>query len=155
MGNHLLSFKGKSYHVINDNGRISIPAKFREILKNKYNDETLTMITLGSHIVAYPLIEWNKFEELLERERPNDPKVNDFLRYIYSTAEDCIIDRQGRVLIPPHLRESAGLKSECVIIGLRNKIEIWAKEKWEEQYDNINVGNLFNELSTKFPEINL
>jgi MraZ protein len=155
MGNQFLSFKGKSYHTINDVGRISIPAKFRDILKTKYADESLILVTLGTHIVAYPLLEWNKFEEMWEKERPNDPKVNEFLRYVYSTAEDCTIDKQGRILIPPHLRESVNLNSECVIIGLRNKIEIWPKEKWEERYEKINVGDLFGELSSKFPEINL
>lgn len=155
MGAQFLSFKGKSYHVINEVGRVSIPAKFRDILKSKYNNEALILVTLGTHIVAYPIAEWSKFEEMLEKERPNDPKVNEFLRYVYSTAEDCLIDKQGRILIPPHLRESVSLKSDCVIIGLRNKIEIWPKEKWEERYEKINVGDLFSELSSKFPEINL
>lgn len=155
MGSQFLSFKGKSYHTINDAGRVSIPAKFRDVLKGKYNDESLILVTLGSHIVAYPYQEWSKLEELWEKERLNDPKVNDFLRYLYSTAEDCVIDKQGRILIPPHLRESIHLKNECVIIGLRNKIEIWPKEKWEEKYEKIAVEELFSELSSKFPEINL
>jgi len=55
MGNQFLSFKGKSYHTINEVGRISIPAKFRDILKTKYADESLILVTLGTHIVAYPL----------------------------------------------------------------------------------------------------
>lgn len=149
------SFKGKSLHTINDTGRVSIPSKFREILKTKYDREILILVSLGSHIVAYPELEWQKLEEAWDKEPPKDPEVKKFIKYIYSTAEDCSIDKLGRILIPPILREKTNLKTDCVIIGVRNKIEIWSKERWEEEFENISVEDIFTKISEQFPEINL
>jgi len=149
------SFKGKSLHTINETGRVSIPSKFRDILKSKYNEESLILVSLGSHIVAYPVYEWAKLEEAWEKEPPSDPKVKKFIKYLYSTAEDCTIDRQGRILIPNILREKTGLASECVIVGVRNKIEIWPKDKWDAEFEHIDVEDMFNTISEQFPEINL
>jgi MraZ protein len=149
------SFKGKSHHTINEAGRVSIPSKFRDVLKTKYGDESLTLVTLGSHIAAFPTKEWQKLEETWEANPPKDGKGKKFLRYLYSTAEDCTIDKQGRILVPNMLRESTGLNSECVIVGHMNKIEIWPKAKWDKEFEDINVENLFDSISEEFPELNL
>lgn len=149
------SFKGKSLHTINDAGRVSIPSKFRDILKSKYNDESLILVSLGSHIAAYPAYEWAKLEDAWEKEPPKDPEVKKFIKYLYSTAEDCVIDKQGRILIPNSLREKTGLNSECVIVGVRNKIEIWPKDRWDKEFENIDVEDMFGAISSQFPEINL
>jgi MraZ protein len=58
-------------------------------------------------------------------------------------------------LIPNILREKTGLASECVIVGVRNKIEIWPKEKWEAEFEHVDVEDMFNTISEQFPEINL
>jgi len=149
------SFKGKSFHTINDAGRVSIPSKFRDVLKTKYGDESLILVTLGSHIAAFPIYEWQKLEKMWEENPPRDAQGKKFLRYLYSTAEDCSIDRQGRVLIPNMLREKTGLNSECVIVGHMNKIEIWPKSKWDQEFEDIDVENLFDSISEEFPELNL
>ena len=54
-----------------------------------------------------------------------------FVRYFFSGASECPIDRQGRILLPPNLREFAGLKKEVVLLGLANRIEIWSKARWD------------------------
>ena len=149
------SFKGKSLHTINETGRVSIPSKFRDILKSKYNDELLILVSLGSHIVAYPAYEWSKLEDAWEKEPPKDPNVKKLIKYLYSTAEDCTIDKQGRIHIPNGLREKTGLNSECVIVGVRNKIEIWPKDRWDKEFENIDVEDMFGAISSQFPEINL
>lgn len=149
------SFKGKSLHTINETGRVSIPSKFREILKTKYDREILILVPLGSHIVAYPEFEWQKLEEAWEKNPPKDPMVKKFITYMYSNAEDCAIDKLGRILIPPALREKTPFKTDCVIVGVRNKVEIWPKERWEEEFEQIKIEDIFAKISEQFPEINL
>ena len=97
------SFKGKSIHAINGSGRVSIPSRFREVLRSKYGDESLVLVTLGSHIVAYPVREWFKLEKIWELNPPKEANGKKFLRYLYSTAEEVTIDKLGRILIPPLL----------------------------------------------------
>ena len=59
-------------------------------------------------------------------------EIVDIIRIIYSNASECSLDNQGRILIPPTLREFAGLQKDVAVLGIRNKIEIWSKDKWDE-----------------------
>src|SRR3989304_4176422 len=63
--------------------------------------------------------------------------IRDFLRIIYSNASECSLDNQGRILIPPTLRDFAGLQKDIAMLGIMNKIEIWSKDKWNEFKDNV------------------
>ncbi|MDY6820953.1 MAG: division/cell wall cluster transcriptional repressor MraZ [Deferribacterota bacterium] len=155
MNNLYTSFKGKSIHSINESGRVSIPSKFRDILKSKYGDERMVLVTVGTHIVSYPVAEWIKLEQMWDNNPPRDQKVKKFLRYLYSTAEEVTVDKQGRILIPQILRESVKLTDECVITGQRNKIEIWPITKWKEEFEGINVDELYESVSDEFPELSI
>lgn len=149
------SFKGKSIHTLNESGRLSIPSKFRDVLKAKYGSDVLVLADKGTHIVAYPVFEWNRLEKMWDENPPRDNRVKKFLRLFCSTAEEVIVDKQGRILIPPSLREGVGLDSECVITGQRNKIEIWPKEKWDKEYESIDKAKLFELIQEEFPELNI
>jgi MraZ protein len=153
--NQYTSFKGKFIHAINETGRISIPSKFREILKSKYGDEAIVLVTMGTHLIGYPIYEWVKLEKILDENPPKDMNVKKFLRYLYSTAEEVTVDRQGRILVPQILRESVQLKNECVITGQRNRFEIWPMEKWEMEFKFVNVAELYESVSKNFPELNI
>jgi MraZ protein len=150
-----MSFKGKSVHSINETGRISIPSKFRDILKSKYGDETLVLVTMGTHILGYPIYEWMKLEKMWDDNPPKDMKVKKFLRYLYSTAEEVSVDKQGRILIPQILRDNVNLRDECIITGQRNRVEIWPMEKWEAEFKNIDVAELYESVSREFPELSI
>ena len=63
--------------------------------------------------------------------QPND--VRDYRRFLYSNAVACVLDRQGRILIPPPLRDFAKLTKEVVLLGIDRKIEIWAAEQWQRK----------------------
>jgi MraZ protein len=130
------SFKGKTVHTINSSGRISIPSKIRDVLKMKYQDETIVLINYGKHLIAYPLVEWAKKEQELAENPPPTPEARKALHLLYSSMEECSIDKQGRILISPELRKSVGLEKECVIVGIMNKFEIWSKENWDKEFDN-------------------
>lgn len=125
-------FLGRHNLTLDTKGRLSIPAKFREVLAAMYGNQVI-LTGLDQCIVVYPLPEWQKFEEKARQLPSLKRDVRNFFRGFYSAASECALDRQGRVLIPPQLREYAGLDREVVLVGIANKMEIWSKERWEEQ----------------------
>jgi MraZ protein len=125
-------FRGLHEHTIDAKGRTSLPARFREVLAA--GDEKL-IITTGFDrcLVAYPVNEWQAFETKLASLSQFDPAVVQLKRLYVAAATECAIDKHGRLLIPPMLREYAGLKANLVWAGMVTTIEIWAKENWNEQ----------------------
>lgn len=123
-----------SSHVVSvdSKGRVSIPARFREYLNATYGDQ-LILLDKDGCVFAYPLEEWKRRFSEKFRELPTYREdVRRYLRQMYGRASPCEIDRQGRILIPSRLRETAGIEKEAVVVGLENKFEIWGKERWEE-----------------------
>ncbi|OGP76461.1 MAG: division/cell wall cluster transcriptional repressor MraZ [Deltaproteobacteria bacterium RBG_16_49_23] len=144
-------FRGRYEHALDTKGRISIPSKFREILNKKYDDR-LVITNFDHCLLVFPYEEWNQLVEqkvgsfsILRKD------TSAFLRFFYSSAIDCAIDTQGRLLIPPTLRDYANLKRDVVLMGEGRFIEIFAKEQWqavaqqaEEGFDQIRdtLGNM-------------
>jgi MraZ protein len=84
-------------------------------------------------LVAYPQIEWEAFEARLASLSQFDPAVVQLKRIYVAGATECVLDKHGRLMIPPMLREYAGLKRDVVWAGMVTTIELWAKELWDEQ----------------------
>lgn len=124
-------FKGRYEHLIDAKGRLSIPSRFRDTLSERY-DSRLVVTTYDNCLIAYPLAEWQKLEDKIATlpEFKKDTKA--FLRFFYSSAADCAIDRLGRILLPQNLRDYAKLEKEVVLIGAFRYMEIWSKPLWEE-----------------------
>jgi MraZ protein len=122
-------FAGRFEYAIDDKSRVSIPAKFREILSA--NHDTRLMITnLDGCIVGYPYQEWVNIQQKISNHGAIKKEARAFLRYFYSGVTECSIDKLGRVLIPQSLKTDAAIIKNVVIIGVGNKIEIWAHERW-------------------------
>lgn len=126
-------FRGRYEHTMTDKGRVSIPARFREVCREKYADETLIITNFDKCLVAYPLREWNDIENKVSSLPQFKQEVISFLRYLMGGAVDCPLDGQGRVLIPQPLRSHARIDKEVIMIGMLTRIEIWAKEVWEQE----------------------
>ncbi len=124
-------FIGQSLQALDSKGRLSIPSKFREILNSKYAGK-LILTYIQPYIVAYPTAEWTGIEERLGALSTMQKEIGDIIRIIYSNASECSLDNQGRILIPPTLRDFAGIQRDVAVLGIRNKIEIWSKDKWDE-----------------------
>jgi MraZ protein len=124
-------FAGRFEYGIDDKSRVSIPAKFREVLSANH-DFRLILTNLDGCIVAYPYQEWLNIEEKISNAGAIRKEARAFLRYFYSGASECPLDKLGRILIPQTLKTDAYIKKNVVIVGVGKKIEIWAKEKWEE-----------------------
>lgn len=110
-----------------------MPAKFREVCREKYGGETFVITNFDKCLVAYPLKEWNDIERKVSELPQFKQEVVSFLRYLMGGAVDCPLDGQGRVLIPQSLRSHARIDRELIMIGMLTRIEIWAKEVWEEE----------------------
>lgn len=136
-------FRGRFEHTIDGKGRISIPSKFREILTKKYEDRVV--VTNFDHcLIAFPEEEWSMLEQKAGSFSLMRKETSAFFRFFYSSASDCVIDKQGRLLIPQTLREYANLQKDVVLVGEGKRIEIFAKERWleearkaEEDFDKI------------------
>ena len=121
-------FRGQYEHSIDDKGRLSIPAKLREALKK---ENTLVLTSFDSYITAFPMKAWRVIEGRIRSNPTFKRDMRDFLRVVYSSAEDVEIDPQGRILISQTLRQRAGITREVVILGVMDQIEIWDKARWE------------------------
>lgn len=134
-------FRGLYEHSIDAKGRTSIPVRFRETLAEMRADDegargvTHLIVTTGIDrcLVAYPPTEWRAFEARLAALSQFDPAVVTLKRIYVAGATDCVIDRHGRLMIPPMLREYAGLTRDVVWAGMVTLIELWAKDHWNEQ----------------------
>lgn len=123
-------FMGEYEHNIDTKGRIIIPAKLR------YNLGETFIITRGLDecLFVYPLDEWKVLEEKLKKLPLTRKDARAFTRFFFSGATECSLDKQGRVNIPQPLRTYANLTKECTIIGVSNRIEVWAKDIWEQYF---------------------
>lgn len=138
-------FLGQYNHTMDTKGRCSLPARFREDLT-----ETFIMTKgLDSCLFIYDLEEWGRMDQKIRSQLSLFSKAGrDFARQFYAGAMEVSCDRQGRVLIPPHLRAFAGLKKEIVVLGVSDRIEIWSKEEWEDHISGeaMNYDSLIDEL---------
>ena len=126
-------FRGRYEHTMTKTGRVSIPSKFREVIRKNSSDETFVITNFGLYLIAYPMREWNELEKKLSKISITESKVVSSIRYFIGNAVDCPIDNQGRVLIPQSLRSYAKIETEVVLIGALKRIEIWSKEIWEKE----------------------
>lgn len=121
-------FLGEYRHTLDTKGRLTLPSKFREQLASG------VVITRGLDgcLFVFTMDIWKKFTEILNQQLPFTQKTaRDFSRFFFSGASDIIPDRQGRVLIPPYLRDYAHLQDEVIISGANTRLELWTPELWE------------------------
>lgn len=127
-------FRGKYTHSLDEKGRFSLPAKFREVLRVQYGTEILVITNLPECLVAYPLAEWKKMEEALLKIPFSVREGREFLRYFLGSAEEVEPDKQGRVLLPLALRREIKVDREVTLLGMLNYFEIWNPLSLEERF---------------------
>ncbi|MCG0238958.1 MAG: division/cell wall cluster transcriptional repressor MraZ [Firmicutes bacterium] len=120
-------FMGEYHHNIDAKGRLAIPARFREGLGERF----VATKGLDNCLFVFPMDEWTRLEEKLKALPFTRADARAFVRFFFAGAAECELDAQGRILIPEHLRTYAKLEKECVILGVSNRVEIWAKSEWE------------------------
>ena len=121
-------FMGEYSHTIDTKGRLIIPSRFREELGETF------VVTKGLDgcLFVFSDEEWKAFEIKLKSLPLTNQNARQFARFFVAGATPCELDKQGRILLPATLREFAGLEKDVVLTGMLNRIEIWSKEKWNE-----------------------
>ena len=143
-------FYGEYHHSLDGKDRVIIPAKFREILTENYAEKFYITRGLDRCLFLFAEEEWKIQEQQFKQQSFTRQEARKFNRLYFSGACDVLCDKQGRILIPSYLKAYAEIKEEIVIIGVSDRIEIWAKEKWE-QFFNDNLSS-FEELAEKIIE---
>lgn len=119
-------FLGTHSPRLDEKGRMFLPAKYREDLADG------VVITKGQErcLYVFPAEEFARITEALRSAPVTAKAVRDYSRVFFASASDEVPDKQGRVTIPPGLRDYAGLQRECVVIGANTRLEIWDSAAW-------------------------
>jgi MraZ protein len=122
---------GEFEHTIDDKGRITVPAKFRGRLAAGL------VVTKGIDpcLWLYPTDVWDDLSEEIRALPLTDSRAREFRRQVFGGASDSVPDRQGRVILPPYLREYADIDKQAIIIGLFDHCEIWNPERWRDRQE--------------------
>lgn len=138
-------FIGEYSHSIDKKSRIIIPAKFRSDLGNTF----ILTKGLDNCLFIYPEDEWVILENKLKSLPLTRKDARAFVRFFFSGATECELDKQGRILIPNSLKKHAKLDKEATIIGVSNRVEIWSRDEWEDYNndDDLSYENIAEKMS--------
>ena len=121
-------FRGQHNQSIDPKGRIILPAKFREVLVSQYDCNLVITKHQDICLMAYPVEEWLKKENELKQLPTGKKEVRMLKRFYMASASECAMDRQGRIVIPPSLKEFARFEKNIVVTGAIDHFEIWNRE---------------------------
>lgn len=128
-------FRGVNSLNLDAKGRMAMPTRYRQRLMESCNGQMVITVDRDHCLLLYPLPEW----ELIERKLAKLPSFNKqarrLQRLLIGHATEVELDSAGRLLLPPLLREFAGLEKRAVLIGQSNKFEIWSEALWNERRD--------------------
>ncbi len=124
-------FRGVQNINMDAKGRLAIPQRQREHLLDQSDGQlVITVNTQSTCLVIYPLPEWERIEAEVQALPSLNPKIKRFQRLLLGYAVDLQLDSNGRVLLPPSLREYAQLQKELVLVGQGKSLELWSKVLW-------------------------
>ena len=143
-------FMGEYHHSIDEKGRMIIPSKFR----NELGESFIVTRGLENCLFVYSLIEWEKIVSKLKELPFTKKDARNFTRFFLSGATVVEFDKQGRVNLSSPLIHYASLEKECVIVGVNDRLEIWAKDAWEKFFDE-NSNHLSDIAENLFSSMNI
>jgi MraZ protein len=125
-----LSFTGEFRHTIDAKGRLIVPARIRDEL---VEDRVVLTRWMSGCIAIWSGDGWRNLEKRLLQQGRSNPDARAVVRAIAASAHQDAVDRQGRIGVPPKLREWAGIERDAVVIGAIDHGEVWNPEKWGEE----------------------
>ena len=138
-------FLGNEICMLDAKGRITVPARMRKNLAPEANDTFVIVRSFDTCVNLYPADEWEKFDAKLTALGDGDEDARDFVRGIYASAHEATLDGQGRLNIPDHLLDWAGLKKESMLVGIKDHLELWHPDVYEKRssaIDQVRLANL-------------
>ena len=141
-------FLGEFEHNIDDKGRLIIPAR----LRSELDDEVFVTRGFDGCLFVYTLEAWNNLADQLNRLPISQAAARMVSRMLFSGSESSL-DRQGRISVPPPLREHAAIElgAEVVVVGVNNRIELWSKARWQIVTDKLETDG--TELAAELGEL--
>lgn len=125
-------FMGEYHHTLDAKGRLIVPARFREGL----GDTFIVTRGLDQCLFAYPMSEWRDIEEKLRALPLTKADARSFVRFFFSGAIECELDKQGRIMLPQNLRDYAHMEKDVVAVGVSTRVELWSAERWKEYVES-------------------
>ena len=129
-------FYGEFAHSIDNKGRLILPSKIREVAKANFVEKFYVTRGLDKCLFMFSEEEWKAVEQKFKTMSFTKTDARKFNRLYFSGAVEVVADKQGRILLPTYLKDFAGIKKDVVIIGVSNRVEIWAKDQWQEFYQS-------------------
>jgi MraZ protein len=143
-------FRGRFLHTIDSKGRVSIPAGFRMELQRR-SDRTPILSILPDCLALYAAEDWDSVENRITDVDPLRIEGHSIQRFLISSCVECPPDAQGRILIPPFLREHAKLDKDVTILGAGKRIEIWDRGRLDQELARTHAQ--FREISTEVSKL--
>jgi len=140
-------FYGEYFHSIDRKGRLILPSKFREVAKVNFIEKFFLTRGLDKCLFMFSEEEWRSQEAKFRALSFTKSQARVFNRIYFSGAGEVMPDKQGRILLPQYLKDFADIKKDTVIVGVSNRIEIWARDKWQDFYGNSRQS--FEEIAEK------
>jgi MraZ protein len=138
-----IRFRGEHRHALDAKSRVILPAKFREGLGSSF----ILTKGLDGCLFAFTAPAFYELEEKITALPITDEGARKIGRFFIGAANDCEFDAQGRIVLPPPLREYAGIVKEVVSVGLSKRVELWSRKEWDEY--NANNKNIDKDLADK------
>ena len=150
-------FRGVNKLNLDAKGRLAVPTRYREQLRVSCGSQLVITVDTDHCLQIYPLPEWEKFEGKLMKLSSFNKTIRRVQRLLVGHAVEVEMDGQGRILLPPPLREFAGLEKYAMLIGQGKKFELWDEARWTEQRDgwleNVDLEDL--ELPTELESLSI
>jgi MraZ protein len=131
----MIGFLGEYEATVDSKGRFLLPAGFKKQLPEEGNQFVISR-GFEKCLTLYPMKAWEPIFNELSKLNDFDPKVREFRRYFLNGATTVELDSAGRILLPPNLKEHAGLEKDIVLVAAMNKIEIWDKSKYQQFFES-------------------
>ena len=134
-------YYGESSASVDDKGRLNVPVQFRSVMDVMDHDTWFLTRGFDGAIFVFHKDKWEEVLKGSQGAHALDPRMLDFRRMLVGSVAKVKRDGQGRLAVPPHLREHAGIERDAVLIGLEDHLELWSKDGWrafqtrqQEQY---------------------
>lgn len=127
-------FRGLTELSLDEKGRVTIPSRYRSLLQESPESQCILTIDIdASCLLLYPFAHWERIEKQIESLPSFEPQSRKLQRLFIGHAVELSLDKLGRILVPPPLREFAQLQKEVVLLGQGKKLELWGAEKWQRE----------------------
>jgi MraZ protein len=127
-------FRGSASAKIDDKGRLKIPTDLRRRFRDQYGTEVFITSVLGDSVQIYPLSVWEELEDRLAALPSTDRVKRRYLERVSYYGQQTRMDAQGRVVVPPILRESAAMEGEVVVSTRLDHLEVWNRERLDSRF---------------------